>query len=289
MDVTAKSITRSAPAVRPLCSAAMLLASASAATAQAPPAGQWPAKVRATYEITYAGLKVGGFEFTSTTDGQGYTLEGHGKVSVLMGAMRWTGGASAAGRLARLDPRPQQFSFQLKGTTKSGTTKITFEGDKVGASEVTPTPKTKEDRIAVEPRHLVNVLDPMAAVMAITKAGPDPCSRRVPIYDGSTRFDLALAPARQVVHAAMGPGGGRPAGLVCNVRPELVAGHSPGQAEKYMAADKAIEMVLRPVAAAGGVYVPVEFVAPSKLGVVRVVATEVRLTPHGGADVVVRP
>jgi hypothetical protein len=250
-----------------------------------------PAKVHALYDVTFNGIKIGSFDFTSTSDGRTYRLSGQGKISVLFGAFKWAGSASAAGLLADLDPKPQTYNFELKGTTRSGTSMLAFDEQRVVTSKVEPPPKIKPDTVKVEPKHLVGVLDPMAAVLALTRSGPDPCRRRVAVFDGSTRVDIVLSPLKQVINASLGPGAATPVsgGIVCAIKPALIAGHRPSESEKYMTKDKTIEIVLRPVSAAGGVYVPLEFVAPSTLGLVRSVATKVTLTMPGGAVTVVKP
>lgn len=250
-----------------------------------------PAKVHAAYDVTFNGIKIGSFDFTSTSDGRTYRLSGQGKISVLFGAFKWSGTASAAGTLADLDPKPQTYDFELKGTTRSGTSALVFDEQRVVSTKVEPPPKVKPDTVKVEPKHLVGVLDPMAAVLALTRSGPDPCRRRVAVFDGATRVDIVLSPLKQVINASLGPGSAKPVsgGIVCAIKPALIAGHRPSESEKYMTKDKTIEIVLRPVPAAAGVYVPLEFVAPSTLGVVRSVATQITLTMPGGAVTVVRP
>lgn len=260
------------------------LAVAAVAAAALPARADLPASVEADYEITYNGLKVGGFTFRSDNAAAGYKMTTNGKVSVLFGAFKWTAHADASGAIAKGGAAvPADFKFDLKGKIKGGTTAMAFQNGAVAKVDMTPPPKPKPEAIPVEPQHLKGVFDPMAAVMMMTRGGDNPCSRKVPVFDGTRRLDVTLSPQGEVplkTADAAGASGAAPAmGFVCRVSYKLIAGHKPGDENTYMNKNQNIEMVLRPVPAAN-VYVPYEVSASTLLGPIRVMAKKVTITPR---------
>lgn len=246
---------------------------------------KWPAQVNASYEIKFNGLKVGGFEFKSQADAQGYDLQSSGKVSVLFGAMKWSSNAEARGAFVRAAPQPKDFDFNLKGPVKGGTTKITFAGDSVQNVHMEPPPKIKPDTIPVEPRHLKGVLDPFAAVMAMTRGGGNPCPRTIPVYDGKRRIDLKLTPRGQVPLQGAQPSDVPTTGIVCRVEYTLIAGHRPGDETAYMTRNQHIELTFRAVPSAN-IYVPYQVRATTLLGDIVVFAKRVTISSPGAQELV---
>ncbi len=272
------------PSLRPACGLA-LAALIPFGAMVAPARADLPASVEADYEITYNGLKVGGFSFRSDNAATSYKMTGAGKVSVLFGAFKWNGNADASGGVTKNGAaEPRDFKFDLKGKIKGGTTTIAFDKGAVAKIDMTPPPKPKPEAIPVEPQHLRGVFDPMSAVMMMTRGGDNPCSRKVPVFDGQRRLDVTLSPQGEVplktADAAAAPGGAPQMGLVCRVNYKLIAGHKPGDENTYMNKNQSIEMVLRPVPAAN-VYVPYEISASTLLGTIRVQAKKVTIQPAG--------
>ena len=246
-------------------------------------ADQLPARVHAEYEIHFNGLKVGGFDFHTSNDAASYKMEGAGKVSVMFGAFKWNGSSSASGAVDKVMLRPAMFNFDLKGKSKAGTTQIAFANGAVSKVDMTPPPKPKPDAIAVEPHHLKGALDPMTAVMAMTRGGANPCQRTVPVFDGQRRLDIVLSAHGQTTIQPGEPASAPVMGQVCHVNYKLIAGHRPGDETTYMNRNQHIEMVLRPVPAAN-VYVPYQITAWTLLGKIRVFAKRVTITPAAPAS-----
>lgn len=246
---------------------------------------KWPAQVTAAYEIKFNGLKVGGFDFKSTADGAGYALHSSGKVSILLGAMKWSSDADARGSFANAQPKPEDFNFNLKGPAKAGSTKITFAGDSVKDVHMQPPPKIRADMIPVEAKHLKGVLDPFAAVMAMTRGGSNPCPRTIPVYDGKRRIDLKLTPQGQVPLSGAQPADVPTTGIVCRVNYTLVAGHRPGDETAYMTRNQHIEMTFRAVPSAN-IYVPYQVKASTLLGDIIIFAKRVSIASPGAQELV---
>lgn len=254
-----------------------------AALASTAHADQWPARVHAEYEITFNGLKVGGFDFNASNDAINYKMEGSGKVSVMFGAFKWSGNSDATGKVNQGAISPTNFNFGLKGTTKSGTTQMTFADGGLSKVDMTPPPKLRPDAIAVQPQHLKGVLDPMTAVMAMTRGGSNPCNRTVPVFDGQRRLDVTLSAQGQIPLQTAEPAGDPVTGIVCRVNYKLIAGHRPGDENTYMNKNQHIEMILRPVPAAN-IYVPYQITASTLLGKIRISSKRVTISPANAGN-----
>ena len=241
-------------------------------------ADQLPARVHAEYEITFNGLKVGGFDFTGENTATTYKMSGSGKVSVLFGAFKWNGSSSASGAIGEGGITPSDYKFDLKGTTKGGSTHLAFVDGTMSKAEITPPPKVKPDQIRLQPQHLKGVFDPMSAVMMMTRGGADPCNRVVPVFEGQRRLEVLLSPQGTKPIETAEPSKASATGIVCRLNYKLVAGHRPSDETAYMHKHQQIEMVLRPVPSAN-IYVPYEITASTLLGKIRVHSKRVTITP----------
>ena len=60
-------------------------------------AADWPANVRAVYDINFNGFNVGTFEFQSQSEDESYSLTGNAQLTLLLGAFNWIGETRAFG------------------------------------------------------------------------------------------------------------------------------------------------------------------------------------------------
>ena len=176
-----------------------VLGTALSPAARAEPAGPWPAQVNAVYSITFNGFDIGTFEFNSAVNGQAYALTGDAKLSALLGAFTWRGTTKTSGAIGRDQPRPAGYTFSYAGTGKTGSVQLGFAGDAVSNVSVLPLmPPPQTPTVPLREPHLKGVLDPLSAVMALSRAtAPNPCDRKLAIFDGKQRFDLLLSFKRQ--------------------------------------------------------------------------------------------
>jgi hypothetical protein len=257
------------------------LALALAASTSALANDGWPARVSATYEVEFSGVAIGSFDFTSTTNGQSYVANGGGKLSLLFGALKWAGNAEASGRIAADGAHPQKFGFGYKSSNKSGSTNMSYTGNTITSVVHDTNKPPKEGTIPVQPQHLVNVLDPMSALLAMSKGTTgNPCARRIPIYDGRARYDLVLSPKGTVQLSEQRPSGQPITGYVCRVKYVPIAGHKPDEESGAMAKSNDIEIVLRPIPSAN-VFVPYRITVPTMAGNAVLKAKRVDITTSG--------
>lgn len=241
----------------------------------------WPANVRALYEVNFNGLTVGTLEFTAEAEQQSYTLTSNARLSILLGAFTWDGKIRSFGLLVNQAPKPASFTFDFKSSLKAGSTTMGF-GDN-GVTNVThlPTPMPRPDTIPVLAHHLKGVIDPLSAIMVLARGSAShPCDRRLPIFDGKERFDLILSYKGEMKVAEQQPSGQPGIAYVCRVRYLPIAGHKADAEAKFMAANDAIEVSLRPIPSLN-MLVPYQITIPTMAGSASIVSKRVDITSPG--------
>ncbi len=241
----------------------------------------WPSEIKAAYDVNFNGINVGTYEFASTQDGHTYKLTSNAKLSLLLGALTWSGATEASGQFAGDRAKPAKYGFEFQAQSKVGSTRMSFTDDTVTQVLQSPPPKTKEGLVPVLPQHLKGVLDPLTAVLAISRGSSEsPCTRRLPVYDGTQRFDILLQPKGQIA-LPEGRSGGQPTtGIVCRVRYVPIAGYKPDDGTRYLAQNNDIEIVLRPLPSAN-VYVPYSVTIPTIAGNATLVARRLNVVTNG--------
>jgi Protein of unknown function (DUF3108) len=244
-------------------------------------AESWPANVRALYEINFNGFNVGTFEFQSQAESQSYTLTGNAHLSVLLGAFSWAGEIRSFGMIVNQAPKPASFAFDFRSNLRAGSTKLGFsDGDVTNIMNLPPAVPTVPT-IPLREQHLKGVVDPLSAIMVLSRsASGDPCDRRIPIFDGKERFDLIFSRKGEMRVTEQAPSGQPAIAQVCRVRYLPIAGHKIDSDTKYMAANDAIEVALRPVPSAN-VFVPYQISIPTMAGSATIVSKRVEIVSPG--------
>jgi hypothetical protein len=244
-------------------------------------AGSWPANVRALYQIELNGFNVGTFEFQSQAESESYTLAGNARLSILLGAFTWSGETRSFGLIVNQAPQPASFTFDFQSNLRAGSTKLGFsDGVVTNITNLPPTVPTVPT-IPVREHHLKGVVDPLSAIMMLSGAAPaDPCDRRIPIFDGKERFDLVLSRKGEMRVTEQAPSGQPDVAYVCRVRYLPIAGHKIDGETKFMAANDAIEVALRPVPSAN-VFVPYQINIPTMAGAASITSKRVEIVSPG--------
>lgn len=226
----------------------------------------WPSQVRATYRIDFNGFDVGTFQFTANVTGNQYQARGEAQMSALLGAFKWKGVSHSAGSLVADAPRPAGYTFDFAGTGKQGAVKMGFAGDGVTSLNHTPPHQPQPGSVPVREAHLKGVLDPLTAVMALSRTSAEnPCGRRLAVFDGKQRFDLVLTYRRQERVAEARPSGQPGVAVVCRVAYKPIAGHRQNEETRRMATETGIEVALRPVPSAN-LWIPYSMTVPTGAG-----------------------
>ena len=222
----------------------LLLAGATAVGADTP-SPAWPTTLEAHYALRYNGIEVGRFYVKSTVDDKAYAMSGSGEVSALFGLVKSSGGSTVAGAIVGGAPSPATYALEWHPKNKDGTVLMRFANRVATEIAVVPPPKIKPDIVPLTPAHRVGVLDPVSALMMLTKAdGRPPCDRRVGIFDGTQRYDIVLSFKRVTPLPPPKPGGQRALAFVCRAMYIPVAGHRENSDTKTYAANRDVEVVL---------------------------------------------
>jgi hypothetical protein len=241
----------------------------------------WPSRVAAVYKITFGGLDVGHFRFESSVHEQSYSLTGSAELNALVGIFNWQGITRSSGSVAAEQPKPAAYTFDFSSNSKNGSVKISFNDS--GVSNVTSVPPHAPSRTSVPVRehHLKDVLDPLSAVMALTRArSANPCGRKISIFDGKQRFDLLFSFRRRERISETRRSGQPGIGYVCRVRYIPIAGHRDNDETRQMAGTTGIEVALRPVPSAN-ILIPYQITIPTIAGSAVLTSERVDITIPG--------
>lgn len=212
----------------PAAALALLLAVPAVADAASAEAAL-PAKPQTLlrYSVTLAGLPVARAQMTLTAVADRYTSQvtwrTSGLVDIFAGAR---GDATASGQLGHGRPQPSTYTLASGEGRKAVKVMLAMAGGAVKAAEAQPPSRQTPDLVPLQPRHRIDVLDPISAVLMPADAGSTDggkvCDRTLPIYDGWTRYDIRLSPKATLPNKRPGVTG--PV-VVCAARYVPVAGH----------------------------------------------------------------
>jgi len=219
-----------------------------------------PARVTAVYRIKFGLLgDIGWFKFTSKLEGGDYKLTAQAKVDTAV--FDYVGKMSSNGEVESSATKPADYRFHYKQQAAFGKKKdrsLAMVFDRTGVKKIRfmpPDPPSKK-AIPVTEDDLKGALDPLSGVMALSLGDlSDPCSRKLPIFDGKQRFDLVFNSAKS---------GPRGAPQVCNVRLLPISGHKKGKGADSVISGK-IEVELAPVHKAN-IVVPKKVTVPTIIG-----------------------
>ena len=262
---------------------ALMSLPASAGEKSAEPAREtWPSAVQARYRLRYNGIDVGHLHVNSNAAAKTYALSGAGTVSVLFGAITWGGSSTVAGAIDGGTPAPATYAFEWHNNKKVGTIRMGYKHRVATEVAVVPPPGAGPDVVPLTPAHKVGALDPVSALMMLTKADDRPtCERRVGIFDGKQRYDIVLTPKRQMRLPATSGGGAAEIAEVCRVMYEPIAGHRTNGATKTHAGNRDVEVVMRRVPGAQ-MLIPYSVTVPTFWGTGSMVTERIDITTTTG-------
>src|SRR5208283_971322 len=171
-------------------------------------------------------------------------------------------GAIVEGRVS-----PATFATTAASSQMTRTIRMALAGNAVTGVDIAP------------PHDEQNIVDPVGAVVipapgSGAMAPPSACNRKIPIFDGYTRFDIDLTYVGERDAKAKGYDG--PV-AVCAARYVPISGHSANRpATKFMAENKDLEVWLAPIEA-DRVWMPFRVSVRTMIGTTVVEAQEFRV------------
>jgi hypothetical protein len=222
------------------------------ALAMLTPAPVLAGTVDATYSITLAGLTIGKASLSGVVENGSYKINVSAALTGLVGALtQGSGSGSAQGGLGGSTPLSNGFAVTASNGSLTRTIRMGVSSGNIrGVNIDPPIELPQEGRVPLRPQHRQGVLDPISAlVMPVRNGNPldrSNCERRLPVFDGTQRFDVVLSFAG--IRNVQSEAGYSGPVLVCSARYVPVAGHRPERrAVKFMAENRAIDAWLAPV------------------------------------------
>ena len=236
--------------------------------------------LHATYNVSLIGLPIGVANLDADLTQSTYSIDAQAKITGLAYLFSRARGASS-GQGAIVDNRvvPATFATIASNATMTRTIRMSLSANAVTGVDITPPFEDKPDRVPLTDRDKQGVVDPVGAVVVPAPlkgplVGPASCDRKIPVFDGYTRFDVDLTYVGQRDVSAKGYAG--PV-AVCAVRYVPIAGHRRDRpATKFMADNKDLEVWLAPIASAH-VLLPFRVSARTMMGMTVIEASEFRL------------
>lgn len=249
-------------------------------------------KITAKYDISFNGLSIGDFKLISNFWKNNYAMKARASISILGGLLfEWRGDTESRGRLNSRGPHPDIFRFGFRTSNKRGQVDLAFSGNRVTQLDVSPPKKKSSRRIPVTRAHLRNVVDPLSAIVMLSKSGVGKssrqvCSGEIPIFDGNARYDLHLSyKDTKRINARYGYRG---RAYVCKVKFVPIAGHKRGDDESEFAArTNGIEIWMVPLRKAD-IFVPHFIRIPTPVGLASMTAMDFRIGPAERRDAMLR-
>lgn len=254
--------------------AVVLAAAASSGSAHAQAEG-----LRAVYNVNLIGFSLG----TATLQGKfgpdAYSLRAYAKLTGIAQAMSGAKGAAQSSGVIRAGRvLSNGYATTSSNSKETRTVRMGMAAGNVRAVDIAPPIKDRPDRIPVKGSHKRGVIDPLSALVFPVSArndGEAACNRRLPVYDGYTRFDVVLryAGTRQVTATGYtGPA------IICKARYQPIAGHRPGRkATTFMENNRQMEVWLVPLHRAR-VFAPYRIAVNTMIGMLTIQARAFSVT-----------
>ena len=238
------------PAAKPAAALAISAALALATALMVPAAAQ-AETLRIRYTVALLGLSLGTAQLSGAVSADGYKLEASAKLSGIGAVMgKSNGAASASGAIVKGRLSPATYATTAANSKETRTVRMAITGGAVSGLDVSPPFEDRPGRVPLTEEAKRNIVDPLAAVLMTVPPGqallsPAACDRTIPVFDGNTRFDVALS--FRAMRRVSGKGYEGDV-AVCGARYRPLAGHRPDRkATKFMTDNKNIEVWLAPL------------------------------------------
>jgi len=236
--------------------------------------------LHATYRVSLIGLPIGAVNLSADLTPTSYSIAGDAKVTGIARLFANAHGASAGkGEIIHGHVSPATFATIAADSHMTRTIRMALAGNSVTGVDISPPFQDKPDRVPLGPGDKRGVVDPVGAVVLPAPAtgpmlSPAACDRKIPIFDGYTRFDITLSYVGERTVSAKGYEG--PV-AVCAARYVPISGHQRDRpATKFMADNKDLEVWLAPIAS-DHVLFPFRVSVRTMIGTTVVEASEFRL------------
>jgi hypothetical protein len=178
--------------------ARLALGAAGMAAALVGAAGARADVLHVTYRVSLIGLPIGAVNLNADLTPTSYSIQGDAKLTGLARLLGNARGASSGkGAIIEGHVSPETFATIAASSNMTRTIRMALAGNAVTGLDISPPFDEKPDRVPLGPGDEKGVVDPAGAVIITAPAtgpivSPAACNRKVPIFDGYTRFDIDL-------------------------------------------------------------------------------------------------
>lgn len=222
----------------------------------------------ADYSVSLFGLTLARTSFTSTVDGQNFSIKGSIASAGVARIIDDTKGTTTVnGRLTPAGAQPQSFLVAYTSGKKKKRTAIEFAGDMVSHTENIPPLKKQKNWVPLGPDDLKAVTDPLSLTLVKAASPSDVCNHTLKYYDGELRADIRLSYAGTAPYSVPGYSG---KATVCSAHFVPVAGYrTTNSTLKYLRDKSKMKISFVPMGTTG-IYAPIAASIGTKIGTVEV-------------------
>ncbi len=236
--------------------------------------------LHATYRVSLIGLPIGAANVNANLSPTSYSIVADARLTGLARLFANARGASTGrGSIVGGHVSPATFATIAASSQMTRTIRMALAGNAVTGVDIAPPFEDKPDRVPLGPHDEQDIVDPVGAFVIPAPASgpmvsPAACNRKIPIFDGYTRFDVDLTYVGERNAKAKGYDG--PV-AVCSARYVPISGHRRDrQATRFMADNKDLEVWLAPIAS-DHVLIPFRISVRTMIGTTVVEASEFRV------------
>ncbi len=226
---------------------------------------------RAEYNISIIGLTIAKARTETTVRNGVYDLNGNFATSGLArifdetrGTVQVTG-SSVNGKVV-----PSSFDLSYRHGRRDKKTTIRFSNGNVVFTENVPPTKKRDPWVEVKPADLVNVSDPLSALMLPVQNQADVCNRTLQVFDGQTRAEIRFSFNGTESFTTKGFTG---EAVICKAKFVPISGYQKGKkALDYLSNKSRITVAFAPLGNSG-IYAPVVARIGTQIGTLKIAAT----------------
>jgi hypothetical protein len=229
---------------------------------------------KSKFTVRYGSITVGEATFNIDYDATTYTVDARGNTAGIVDVFApGKGKAKSDGVIEPTKVIAQKHFVEYEEPEKTSALEVAFTGgDVAGVKVIAGKLRTKKSKrwVQIQPDQLKAVIDPASSLVIPVKPeavgdGRAVCDRVFNVYDGDTRYDIALTYKSSREIAVEGYKGNA---FVCQLRYIPVAGHRRNEKNiEYMASNKDMEVWLAPMAGSS-LFTPIRFDVPTWVGTV---------------------
>ncbi|MBU1175075.1 MAG: DUF3108 domain-containing protein [Alphaproteobacteria bacterium] len=232
---------------------------------------------RAEFVISLAGINVASLDVHFADDGSSYEVDVGANVAGV-GTLVASGTASAdsAGRSAASGLTARDFSLTTRARGEQFAVDVSYTSGNATAFKVSPPMQSDYGRVALERKHLSGVTDPIASfILKGSALSPDLCNRRLHIFTGMERYDLAMSFGAEQMATSARTGYQGPV-VLCRVRYIPISGHyENSEITDYLAQSDKILVWYAPLGTSG-YFIPYRVLMATAAGDLSMVMTKLK-------------